>query len=567
MPVELIRAADHLRDRSLGWLAAAWLEHFCVHGPGDIQGRPLSVAAPGGIPLSDELTTLLVDSYALDEDGRRLYDSVFFSRPKGADKSGQAARIALFEAFGPCRFSGWARGGEVFEWMDFRYTYEPGEPLGRSVTYPFLRCMATEEGQTGNVYDAIYFNLTEGPLTEAFTRKDDVGLTRIYLPGGGEIRPSTASSASKDGGKETWTNFDETHLYLLPELKRMYATVRRNMAKRADAEPWSFESSTMYEPGRNSVAEESHAFAQRIREGKVRRPRMLFDHREAPADVDLRDEASLRAGLREAYGDAASYIDLDRMVSEIWDTRNDETNSRRYFLNQATAAIDAWLAPHEWDTCARPEHVVPEGAAITLGFDGAKSGDHSALIGCEVETGYVFTLGVWDPEDYDGEAPRAAINGAVEHAFGIYDVVGFYADRHPWQSYIDAWADSYGDRLAVHASQKHAIEWDMSGRRTEDDPEGVGGSRPITRAVEAFHEAVLEGALTHDGDPRLARHVYNARRRPNAWGITIGKDARVSPRKIDALAAAVLARLCRQDYLALPDHKKRRKKTGRAVFV
>lgn len=88
MPVELIRAADHIRDRSLGWLAAAWLEHFCVHGPGDIQGRPLSVAAADGIPLSDELTTLLVDSYALDEDGRRLYDSVFFSRPKGADKSG-----------------------------------------------------------------------------------------------------------------------------------------------------------------------------------------------------------------------------------------------------------------------------------------------------------------------------------------------------------------------------------------------------------------------------------------------------------------------------------------------
>ena len=26
-------------------LAAAWMEHLCVHGPGDIQGRALSVAA------------------------------------------------------------------------------------------------------------------------------------------------------------------------------------------------------------------------------------------------------------------------------------------------------------------------------------------------------------------------------------------------------------------------------------------------------------------------------------------------------------------------------------------
>ena len=54
MPVERVVAPGHERDRSLGWLAAAWMEHFCVHGPGDIQGRPLSVASADGIPLSDE---------------------------------------------------------------------------------------------------------------------------------------------------------------------------------------------------------------------------------------------------------------------------------------------------------------------------------------------------------------------------------------------------------------------------------------------------------------------------------------------------------------------------------
>jgi hypothetical protein len=86
VPVERVTAPGHDRDRSLGWLAAAWMEHFCVHGPGDIQGRPLSVVHPDAIPLSDELTMLLADSYALDREGRRLYDSVFFSRPKGADK-------------------------------------------------------------------------------------------------------------------------------------------------------------------------------------------------------------------------------------------------------------------------------------------------------------------------------------------------------------------------------------------------------------------------------------------------------------------------------------------------
>src|SRR3972149_2795934 len=208
MTRELLRAPNHDRRRSLGRLAYRWMHHFLLHGPGDVQDVSLFE-----LPLSDELSGVGLDCYALDSDGRRLYDSAFFSRPKGTDKSGQGARFGLFEAFGPCRFAGWAEGGEVYEWMGFRHVFKRGEPLGRPVTYPFLRCMATEEGQTGNVYDNIYRNLREGPLREAFDHLDNVGLTRVYLPQGGEIRPSTASAAGKDGGKETWVDFNETPLY------------------------------------------------------------------------------------------------------------------------------------------------------------------------------------------------------------------------------------------------------------------------------------------------------------------------------------------------------------------
>jgi hypothetical protein len=41
--------------------------------------------------------------------------------------------------------------------------------------------------------------------------------------------------------------------------------------------------------------------------------------------------------------------------------------------------------------------------------------------------------------------------------------------------------------------------------------------------------------------------------------MTFGKEHRGSPRKVDWLAAAILARLCRQDYIGLPDARKRRK--------
>lgn len=201
----LVRAPGHDRHLSLGWLACAWMEHFVVHGPGDVQGQP--------IRNTDEYTLFIVDCYALGDspsNAHMLYDSAFFSRPKGCDKSGLGARLGLFEALGPCRFAGIARGGEVYEdpWgLGFRYVYEAGEPMGRHVTAPMIRCMATEESQVGNVYQTIHYNLTDEDAPLFQVPGIDAGLERVYLPFGGDIRVSTASSSAKDGGKETFVVF------------------------------------------------------------------------------------------------------------------------------------------------------------------------------------------------------------------------------------------------------------------------------------------------------------------------------------------------------------------------
>ncbi|MEU9791969.1 hypothetical protein AB0E27_15325 [Streptomyces sparsogenes] len=67
------------------------------------------------------------------------------------------------------------------------YVYEPGEPMGRPIRIPYLRIMATEGGQTGNVFGAIQFNLTDEASPLSQVPGVDVGLTRIILPDGGEI--------------------------------------------------------------------------------------------------------------------------------------------------------------------------------------------------------------------------------------------------------------------------------------------------------------------------------------------------------------------------------------------
>jgi hypothetical protein len=47
--------------------------------------------------------------------------------------------------------------------------------------------------------------------------------------------------------------------------------------------------------------------------------------------------------------------------------------------------------------------------------------------------------------------------------------------------------------------------------------------------------------------------------------VSFGKEHRESARKVDALAALILARMARRAYLALPERKQRRKRS-RAAF-
>ena len=526
---ERVQSATHDRQRSLGWIAIWWIETFCVHGPGDVQGEP--------VELDEEFAAFVLDSYALDSTGRRLYDSAFISRAKGRAKSELAGFITLFEAMGPARFDGWAEGGETYERDGFVYTYAEGEPIGRLVTAPVIRCLATEEGQAGNTYDNVHFNLTEGPLGNGLPR-DAAGLTRIFLPGGGEIIPSTASNSSKDGGKETFVVFDETHLYTTRELKRMYDTVRRNLAKRKAAEPWSLETSTMYLPGEKSVAEETHDLAKLIRENKTRSQRLLFDHREADADIDLSDPEQVRAGLTEAYGPFSAVMDIERIISEFYDPRNDPQDSRRYYFNQPTSSKDSWISSPEWVACAATKEVA-KGEEITLGFDGSRKRtrgvtDATALIGCRVSDGHLFEIKVWEqPEGPAGEGwevPITEVDYEVRQAFERFNVVGMFADPAKWESYIAQWEADFGKKLKVKSSQAHPIEWWMTGNR----------SYLVVRALEQFQNAVLDKELTYSG-LALSRHVLNARRRIGRSGMSIAKEHPESPNKIDAAIAAVLA--------------------------
>lgn len=579
MPHVLITDPRHDRFEGLGLLAVAWVEHFCVHGPGDVSERPLDPALPEALPMSDEICEFIADCYALDENGKRLYADAFISRPKGWAKSEVAGFIALFEAFGPCRVARDAFGlprraqaGDSFVVGSFRYDYDPGEFMGEPIRDPIVRCMATEEEQAGNTFDVVYVNLGGNGkgslrLVSAYNvRGSDVGLRKIKLAGSGEIIPSTASSSSKDGGKETFVVFDESHLYITPELHRMYDTVTRNLGKRVAAEPWSLETSTMYGPGEGSVAEQTHRHARMISEKKSAATSTLFDHRQAPADLDVADPESLRAGILEAYGDAAEYTDIDRKVADFSDPRKRIEALRRYTLNQPTGSSNAWMTTPEWERIGPKDGEVlalqPKDK-ITLGFDGSQKrapgsvlADASALVACRVSDGLIVPLLIDEqPEGPAGEGWQVDFEGfldAVDNAFETYDVVGFFADPPLWQETITNWENLYGDRLPIKAA-KTAIAW------------WTNRDVVMGRAIDAFEGAVKDQDIRQAGDPTLTRHVLNARRKPRGMNMRIVKENPSSNNKIDGAIAAVLAHAARAAYVALGEQPTKKRRTTRIV--
>jgi hypothetical protein len=120
---------------SLGYEVLDWIHAYCCHGPGDVQGEPLD--------YDDEIRDFLIECYRLDEvTGRRVYREAVLSRPKGRAKSEIAGMVAVAEGLGPVRFDGWDA---------------TGQPVGRPVRSPLIKCLATEESQAGNTFQNAAF--------------------------------------------------------------------------------------------------------------------------------------------------------------------------------------------------------------------------------------------------------------------------------------------------------------------------------------------------------------------------------------------------------------------------
>ena len=236
----------------------------------------------------------------------------------------------------------------------------------------------------------------------------------------------------------------------------------------------------------------------------------------APHGCDSGDEAAW-AIANPALGD---FLALDALRSTHRTTREAPFRQRR--LGQWVGHVDAWMPWGLWQTLATDRAVAPR-SRITAAFDGSASGDSTALIGCTLDDPpHLFVLGCWEHDsDPRWRVPRAEVDRAVDLMFDTYDVAELACDPWGWRSEIEAWAARHGERRVI------------------EFPSNIISR--MAPATDRFYAACVEGNLSHDGDPRLARHVGNCVATSTAQGDIVTKDRRSSPRKIDAAVCSIIA--------------------------
>lgn len=202
-----------------------------------------------------------------------------------------------------------------------------------------------------------------------------------------------------------------------------------------------------------------------------------------------------------------------------------------------------------------------------LFFDGSKSDDATALLGCHEPTGNVFTVGIWQrPANVDSWlVDRSDVDLRARAAFERWHVLGCWGDPSDardddtgerfWEDTLDGWARDHVFELPAvkDGDSKHPVVWDMRNARH---------LKAHTEECERCATDIKAGAFRHDGSKLLQQHVRNARRRPNKFGIGIGKEHRESRRKVDAAVCVVGVRLMWRHWQMV----KPRARTGEAVF-
>lgn len=523
---------------TLGWRVLAW----CGYWLKDKHGKPWA--------FTPEQTRFVLWYFAVDESGEFLYHSAVLQRLKGWGKDPVAACLSMAAMFADVTFDHW--DGET--------------PVGRDQPNAWIQLVAVSQQQTQNTMK-LFPSLITGEARKHYGIQ--IGRRNVWGVGDErQVEAVTASVLAIEGGRPTLIVRNETQNWNSSNGgHEMAGAIEGNAAKSELGSPARMlDICNAYRPGEDSVGQRAReAYESTLGdEAEFSDFGVMYDSLEAPPEAPL-TVAAAPAVVEAVRGDAFWLDAHGRIKKSITNPANTPSESRRKWYNQITAAEDAWTDPLEWDPLSDSTQVLEAGEEIALFLDCSKSDDATGLMGVRMSDGHVFTLNMWQrPPGKRGDgwlAPRESVDEAVVAAFEKYTVTGFFGDPSHvlddetmdryWDPLFNEWHLRYRHKLRIWASgtkggKGHAVMFDMSAR---------DNARTFAEAVGFTLEEIRSKAFTHDGDPRLRRHVLNARRYPVQGYVSIAKAHRESKNKIDLAICMVGARMVRR--LILNNGKKR----------
>ncbi|WP_216867966.1 terminase large subunit [Mycolicibacterium goodii] len=539
---------------TLGGQVCDFLQERACFGPGDLKGKPLV--------LDEDRRFIIHRAYEVwpqghPREGRRRWKRIAVSVRKGFAKTELMALIAYAELHpeSPVRWDGWDADGN---------------PVGRPVVDPYIPMLANAKLQVNELaYGALKYICEEGPDADFF----DASLDRVirFNAAGrpdGKAVPLANAPDSNDGGRTTFQGFDETHRLYLPSERKAVTTMEANLGKRVAQDPWSMSTTTAGEPGQNSVAETDHFEAEAMQRGEIKRPRMFYFHRQADDKWNMDKFEDRVEAIREASGpELAARTDLEDLASQ-WDIPNaDKPYLERVWCNRWTQQGAQAFNLKLWKDLARPEKQIPSGAFVTVGMDGSRFRDSTALVMTDVRTG-LQQLEFLAEKPLDAgdewEVDEVALTAKWNYLRRRYKVMLAYGDPAYWTSTLGMWSQKAGDSPYT---KRPVVQEFWTNKQDR-----------MVKALLAFEDAITSGKITYadidmakdetkkHGD--LTRHLGNAGKvylnRVDIHGNRLWILGKLhQDRKFDACMAAVLSWQARMDAMKyLP-----KKKTGTVVKV
>lgn len=506
---------------TLGWGVIRWVTNHLIQPNGPRAGQPFR--------CTEFQVRFLLWFYAVDEHGDFLYSEGIRRLAKGSGKSPFAAVVALAEFLGPVRFERFVEG-------------VPGGCVGKRQPLSWVQVAATSEEQTKNTMRMVraFVNHRGCHLKQDYGL--DVGKTYIESADGCKLEQITSSATTAEGNEISFAVCDETeHWTPVKGGPALYETLSQNAAKSKSSR--LLQTSNAWMPGDSSVAESTWDTWVAEQEGKVHSDRkpLLYDAIMAPHNTCMGmepqpGEVPLTEALEWVYQDCP-WASQENMLNTILKPNYPVSRSWRFFLNHPHDVENVWCPTGKFMECHDPERFVDKGEQIVMFFDGSKSNDHTALVGCCLSDGFIFTIGVWKPDEDAGVVDAEAVDAAVLQAFETYDVLAFWADVREWESYVkNRWPDLFADQLKVWAVPSGklpaAIAWDMRSRAYQ-----------FAEATEQCLDEIVNHDFSHDGNWDLVAHVGNCRVKEYRGRWAVRKESPKSSKKIDAAVCMIGARM------------------------